>query len=61
MHKQFNYSQSMFPQSIKTTGGNVEQFQMSTYQRIILFNSTVRPKNVSELILPDPKNRIRIM
>ena len=30
-------------------------------QRIILFNNTVGPKNVSELILPDPKNRIRIM
>ena len=34
----FNYSQSIFPKSIKKTCGNVEQILVSTYQRIILFN-----------------------
>ena len=33
------YSQSIFPQSVKKTGGNVEQFHMSTYQCSILFNN----------------------
>ena len=33
-----NYSQSIFPQSVKKSGGNVEQFHMSTYQCSILFN-----------------------
>ena len=35
----FNHSQSVFPQSVKKTRGNVEQFHMSTYQCSILFNN----------------------
>ena len=48
----FNYSQSMFPQSVKKKGGNVEQFHMSTYQCSIFFNNLDSFNRKNELRKP---------
>ena len=53
----FDYSRSVFPQSVRKTGTNVELFNVPTYQCSILFNNMSSFNRKSEFRRPENLNK----